>query len=52
MDFANLRRPKAPNTALYADPTDTPSDADAPAVRLDVPPSEAIAGSSLVISSY
>jgi uncharacterized protein (DUF1499 family) len=37
IDLATLRRPTSPNTALYADPGDTPASADRPAVRLDAP---------------
>lgn len=49
IDFATLRRPASPNTALFADPGDTPGDADQPAVRLSAPPAEVIAAWDRVV---
>ncbi|MBB4659919.1 DUF1499 domain-containing protein [Parvularcula dongshanensis] len=42
-DFASLQRPRTPNTALYADPGDTPGAADRGALRFVRPPGEVIA---------
>jgi len=43
IDFSSLRRPSTSNTALYADPGDTPDDGDRPALRIAAPPAEVIA---------
>jgi uncharacterized protein (DUF1499 family) len=42
IDFRTLRRPATPNTALYADADDTPSEADRPAPRIPAPPADVI----------
>lgn len=40
IDLSGLKRPTTPNTALYADPGDTASKADAPALRFSNAPAD------------
>lgn len=49
IDFATLSRPDTPNTALFADPGDTPSRADRAAPRLAAPPAAVIAAWDRVV---
>lgn len=51
MDLSTLRRPTSPNTALRADPGDTPSKSDGPAVRLPYPPAAVIMAWDAVVKA-
>lgn len=50
-DFSTLERPKAPNTALAADPGDTASPPDRPAPRFAASPADVMAAWDRMVRS-
>ncbi|WMS41076.1 DUF1499 domain-containing protein [Acuticoccus sp. MNP-M23] len=50
IEFSSLERPGSPNTALYADPGDTKSQADVPALRFQRTPAAVFAAWQQVVA--